>query len=762
MCPRLRLLCVFPLLWLAFLPAATGFSTATAQDSLPTADFDLDIVFGCGPFLVQLVNNSSTNTSTFAWHIDGATIPAPDAPNPIVQVQQAGTYNIQLIAGNAHGADTIVREVVINGAPRADFSYDYELGRLELRTNNLSVNAFSFEWDFGDGNSSTQTNPIHTYSTDGSYLVRLMAFNDCGQDTFQQTVDVVTPPKAGFYLPEDTACAPFTVLPVDTSSDNADSFYWSAVGANTDSSIQQQPAFTYTSPGTYTLVQQVANAADSSSVSRNLTVLGAPDAGFVINYSLGDSTIQLSNTSTGGDTYAWQFGDGQGSNAFAPSHTFNEEGAYEVQLQVANACGTDTAMASVTIAKPPQAGFQLSATEGCAPFTPDITNSASSNTDHYFWMAEGASPSAATGAIPAFTYTDPGVYRIIQTVSNEIGSHADTLVVVVKSPPEAAFEVAASGASADFQAAPSNAESWSWSFGDGFSGNGQETMHVYGAAGTYQAMLVSANECGRDTVVRSVKIDGNLPEPRIHRSDSVGCVPLTVQFEAANPADSIHHWQWDFPGGVPAQAEVASPIVKYNTPGLYPVRLVASNPFGTGVDTLQLAVRAMALPAAAFDVSRSGLQADFQNQSQGGSLTYFWDFGDGATSTAANPLYVYPEPGDYTVRLATANICGTDEAERMISLRPSSQARPHWLDQLKLYPNPVADNCQLEVQAKRPARQIEVFLFAPEGRLLWTQSYGFQTGRLAIQLPTAQYPPGLYTLALGREGQWLCRQIVKK
>ena len=168
MCPLPRLLCVLPLLWLAFLPAATGFSTAPAQDSLPTADFGLDIVFGCGPFLVQLVNNSSANADTFAWQIEGATVPDPDAPNPIVQVQQAGTYSIQLIAGNAHGADTIVREVAVNGAPRADFSYEYELGRLELRTNNLSVNAFSFQWDFGDGNSSTQTNPADIYSTDGS------------------------------------------------------------------------------------------------------------------------------------------------------------------------------------------------------------------------------------------------------------------------------------------------------------------------------------------------------------------------------------------------------------------------------------------------------------------------------------------------------------------------------------------------------------------------------------------------------------------
>jgi PKD repeat protein len=747
---------------LAFLPAATGFSTATAQDSLPTADFELDIVFGCGPFLVQLVNNSSPNANTFAWHIDEATLPDPNAPNPIVQVQQAGTYNIQLIAGNAHGADTIVREVVVNGAPRADFSYEYELGRLELRTNNLSVNAFSFEWEFGDGSGSTQTNPVHTYSTDGSYLVRLVAFNDCGQDTFQQTVDVVTPPEAGFYLPQDTACAPFTVSPIDTSSDNADRFYWSALGANTDSSTQRQPAFTYTSPGTYTLVQQVANAADSSSVSRNLTVLGVPEAEFTINYSLGDSTIQLSNTSTGGSTYAWQFGDGQGSSAFAPSHTFDAEGDYDVQLLVANACGTDTATASVTIAKPPQAGFQLSAAEGCAPFTPVITNLASSNTDQYFWTAEGASPAAATGANPAFTYAEPGVYRIIQTVSNDIGSHADTLVLLVKGVPAADFEFTTNGASADFQAAPSIAESWSWFFGDGFNGTGPETTHVYGAAGTYQARLVSANECGQDTVAQAVKIDGSSPLPSILRSDSVGCVPLTVQFEATNPADSIHHWQWDFPGGVPAQAIAPSPTVKYITPGLYPVRLVASNPFGTGVDTLQLAVRAMAAPAAAFDVSTSGLQADFHDQSQGGSLTYAWNFGDGATSAATNPLYVYSEPGDYTVRLTTANRCGADETERTVSLRPSSQARPNWLDQLRLYPNPVTDDCRLEVQANRPARQIEASLFAPEGRLLWAQSYGFQSGQLAIQLPMEQYPPGLYTLALGWEGQRLYRQIIKQ
>lgn len=760
----LRSLAVFLLFSLALLtepPVASGATPHTAQDSLPTADFGLDVVFGCGPFLVQLINYSSSNATEFQWWIEGVTTFDSSASNPIVQLQQAGDYNIQLIASNDCGADTIIRSVEVNGLPEANFSYDNELGQLELRTDNLSVNAYAFQWDLGDGSSSTQTNPIHTYSTDGAYTIRLIAFNDCGQDTFQQTVDIVTPPQAGFYFPEDTVCSPFAATPIDTSSSNVSTSHWSAPGGIVVYSAQEQPVFIYSTPGTYTLTLTVVNAADTSSVSQNLTVLGQPQASFVINYSLGDTVVVLSNTSQMADSYTWQFGDGQESNAFAPTHAYSDEGTYTVQLAVANACGADTAASSVDILKPPEAGFELSTSQGCAPFTPVVSNTASSNTDHWFWTAEGASPAAATGPSPSFTYTTPGVYQIIQTVSNELGSRSDTLVVTVKGPPAAAFDYMADGASVAFQAQYSNADDWDWSFGDGNSGTGAQITHVYDSPGVFEVSLAAENECGLDSKSRFVKVEGNAPQARIIRSDSLGCVPLTVNFSANNTGDSIHQWQWVFPGGVPAQATEPSPVVKYYDAGVYPVRLLVTNPFGTGVDSLLTAVQVRAQPETSFTVLMNGLQADFHDQSTGGGLSYLWDFGDGGSATASHPTHTYSESGQYTVRLAAANLCGVGQIEQEISLLPTAQTQTEWLKTFKLFPNPATDRCQIRVQAQ-PSKQLKVVLLTAEGQRVWGQQYRFLGGSLSLEVPLGKCLPGWYIIALEQEGQWAYRSLLKQ
>jgi PKD repeat protein len=83
--------------------------------------------------------------------------------------------------------DTVYNDQVFSVLAAADWSI---LGS-EVTMTNLSANATDFFWDFGDGNTSTEINPVHTY-LDGQFFITLIASNECDADTFQFEVIILT------------------------------------------------------------------------------------------------------------------------------------------------------------------------------------------------------------------------------------------------------------------------------------------------------------------------------------------------------------------------------------------------------------------------------------------------------------------------------------------------------------------------------------------------------------------------------------------
>jgi PKD repeat protein len=331
--------------------------------------------------------------------------------------------------------------VSVGGLPSASFSLQSTLGQTAVTTANNSAEADSYFWDFGDGSTSTALAPEHSYAGDGAYTVTLIASNACGSDTAVQTVEIVTPPAAGFSLSAASGCAPFTVAVTDGSSANATAWSWSAPGAEPASSEEQNPSFTYASPGVYTIYLEASNAAGSSQDSLEVSVGGLPSASFSLQSTLGQTAVTTANNSAEADSYFWDFGDGSTSTALAPEHSYAGDGAYTVTLIASNACGSDTAVQTVEIVTPPAAGFSLSAASGCAPFTVAVTDGSSANATAWSWSAPGAEPATSEEQNPSFTYASPGVYTIYLEASNAAGSSQDSLEVSVGGLPSASFSL---------------------------------------------------------------------------------------------------------------------------------------------------------------------------------------------------------------------------------------------------------------------------------------------------------------------------------
>ncbi|MBK8554891.1 MAG: PKD domain-containing protein [Lewinellaceae bacterium] len=640
----------------------------------PTAAFSASPTVGCAPLTVSYTNATTGNASSYQWQFPGGTPATSTDQNPSVVYNTAGVYNVTLIATNAGGNDTLTLSNYINvgAAPATGFSTALN-GTMATFTN-TTTGGSSYSWDFGDGNSSTQTNPVHTYATAGMYTVVLTATNACGTTTSTQTITVVLAPTALFAATPTSGCAPLTVSFTNQSTNNPTSFSWSFPGGNPATSVEENPTVVYSLPGTYTVTFTATNTAGSGTVTQTnyINVGTVPSSGF--SSAINGAVVDFSNSSTGANSYTWDFGDTGSSTATNPSHTYTADGTYTVVMTAINNCGSTTSTQTVTIITPPTAAFSASATVGCAPFTVTFTNNSSSNATGFEWAFEGGTPATSTDVNPVVVYSQAGTYAVTLTATNTAGSNTSTQTgfITVATAPSSDFSSDVNGAIVDFTNSSVGASSYSWNFGDGNSSTETDPAHIYTADGTYDVMLIATNDCGNDTTVQTITIV-TPPTASFGAATTSGCAPLTVQFNN-NSSSNATSFEWIFDGGNPASSTNANPTVVYDTPGTYTVVLTASNAAGSNTSTQTNYITVGTVPAAAFTAAVNGAVVDFTNNSSGAN-SYSWDFGDANTSTAANPSHTYAADGIYTVVLTATNACGaTTSTETVTIVTPPTAA----------------------------------------------------------------------------------------
>lgn len=161
----------------------------------PVSSFNTVPSTPCAGTTVTLRDQSQNAPTNWQWIITPATHTFVNATNansssPDVQFSALGTYTITLIVSNFAGDDTLIKTVDVKfTSPMAAF--DVAPGGLGYIFIDKSVGAFFYNWNFGDGNTSTLQNPSHTYAASGSYTITLTVSNPCGQVNASKTISVV-------------------------------------------------------------------------------------------------------------------------------------------------------------------------------------------------------------------------------------------------------------------------------------------------------------------------------------------------------------------------------------------------------------------------------------------------------------------------------------------------------------------------------------------------------------------------------------------
>lgn len=327
----------------------------------------------------------------------------------------------------------------------------------------------------------------------------------------------------------------------------------------------------------------------------------------------------------------------------------------------------------------PVAGFDATPVSGIAPLTVSFTDTSTGNPSTWSWDF-GDTSALFSEPDPVHTYTLPGSYTVILTVSNPSGSSSATKSIAVNKPVSelvAGFDAAPLSGDAPLKVtftdtSTGNPSSWSWDFGDGSSGSSEKSpSHIFQKEGSYIVTLTVSNEFGSDKISQNIivnKADESVkPEALAGVSQKDTSDPFTFRFAdySYNPGGTR---VWDFGDGT--SSTEAFTTHTYTKPGTYKIILTVKNSVGSDTDEKWARVTDTSLPVvptADFTFSPSSgpvpLTVQFTDKSQGDPTAWSWEFGDKTTSDEKNPVHIFTgenSPLSISVKLTVSNNQGSN------------------------------------------------------------------------------------------------------
>lgn len=316
----------------------------------------------------------------------------------------------------------------------------------EISFSNFSVGD-TFEWDFGDGTTSTEFEPTHVFEEPGNYIVTMIASDSLScnlADTVSLAIDIFSPEdfQPGFDIQFDCETSEATLLNTTGGDDFLD-FYWIINGDTLYTTYNATHQFSSLSGEQSVSLLAIDEGCEiDEAVTENLSGLVDVEASAENLASTECSlTVQFENSSVNATEYFWDFGDGFTSTEENPVHTFADYGTYDVTLTASNpnSCnGEDQTTGSVTLILPPpiDGSMTLSQTGICGELILEGELDNTNNMAAFTWFVDGEE----VGSDPVFTFDAAvdGLYEvdveIVPTGCNTPFLVSDTITLVSELP----------------------------------------------------------------------------------------------------------------------------------------------------------------------------------------------------------------------------------------------------------------------------------------------------------------------------------------
>ena len=643
------------------------------------ASFSMTPPNGCSPLNVSFTDLSTGGVTTWNWTFGNGN--SSPLQNPGAIYITPGVYPVCLTASDGVTTNTFCDTVIVYDDPIINFAANDSFGcaNLNVTFTNLSITGSgiaSVIWNFGDGNTSTNINPSHTFSI-GIYDITLIVVDSSGcltQGEKLSYIESVIPPSANFSATNNQNCAVPTVVNfTNTSTLSGGATYAWDFGDGTPISNLQNPTHAYTIFGSFDVQLIVNKNGCIDSITKfNFVNLQPQDADFTVNNTLicsGQSVSFTDQSLLQANSWSWDFGDGTPfGTSQNPSHSYSTAGNYTVTMtaNIPNCNDTETKVNLITVNPNPTTTFSSNVTDTCStPFLVDFTSTSSPGVSYNWNFGDGNN---STLANPSHIYTSNGSFNVSLTVTDvNLCTATESLPSSINiSPPIANFNIDSSFGCApktititDLSTSDNVITSWEWDFGDGNTQIGPNNpSHIYTDTGTYNISLVVTDNLGcTDTLDpgvdvilgQSFNVNFSSTPPTACKIDPIFFTNLTDTLFINNV-----QWVWNFgDGGVDNTFE---PEYQYGDTGFFNVSLNAIHngcSSDTTIDSIVRIFPPIALFTTSFDCINL-FNVEFQDNSIGPE-TWLWSI-NGDSIFDDTTTYTFPDTGVYNIVLYVENL----------------------------------------------------------------------------------------------------------
>ncbi len=648
-------------------------SPALAQT--PVANFNANTVSGCSPLIVDFQDQSSNDVTEWEWDFGNGGI--SNKKNPSAIYFNTGTYTVRLTVKNGSGASNTITKtafITVVTEPVVNFTTDKNSGCspaviqfTDLSTTPPGTNITTWKWDFGDGGTSTQKNPVYSYRTPGSYTVTLSIGNDKGCTkliTRPNLIDVGIGVKPSISFVDPNVCSAPATITFNSNSIGPGTLSYAWRLENGQTSNNKSITTTYNANGNYGVTLTVMSSFGCfDSITRRVDI-GKATTDFIIPASICPKTpAQFLNNSTPRPISAkWIFSNGTTDNNNNGLTIFQNPGTYTVTLINTYLACVDTLVKTITVATSPPISFTASDTAKCQPSLTVNFNNTTTGTSFNWDFGDST---VSNQSNPSHTYTNYGDYDVTLIATGNNGC-IDTLVkpafIKIRKPVISFAGLPAANCvpfNFNFKAIVDtieNVTSYNWDFGDGSAGSTLESpSHIYAVQGTYPVTLTITTSSGCTetfSLPNAIKV-GTIPTPDFVADITNACGDPGIQL--TNLSTGATEFLWTFSDG--SSSTDPNPQHIFADTGWVSVTLTAINN-GCQDSITKIDYVYIQPSISKFDYRpdcNNKLEYTFTDKSIGAN-SWEWNFGDGTTYSGQNPpTHVFPGDGSYIVSLLTTN-----------------------------------------------------------------------------------------------------------
>lgn len=663
---------------------------------------------------------------------------------------------------------------------------------------NQSNNCSTYLWDFGDGTNSTDINPTHVYTSYGDFNVKLVSTGGCGSDSITKTAFVSVQPTnpCTYEMPStgkdvETSCNGILLDNGGSSNyiDNSSSMTTIApTGATTITltftSFNYQAGYDFLSiydgpdttstlignfSGTTLPLGGTINSTSGAITLKQRTNAGTTMSGFVLNWQavVGSSAASCNfkvsdTTSCDGlidftdlsancpSSWLWDFGDGTTDIAKNPTHVYQTNGTFNVKLKVANPFGADSLIKTqlITIYKPLDPSLSFTDTTHCGPTNFFIT--ATKNGEGYLkWF------DSPTSTIPIDTnlifatplISAPNTYYYVEMQQDKpslYGGKTDSIGGAFQNYTQNVQR----GEVFNCYAEAKLVSVLVWA-----TGAGNRTIELWNSSDNVILSKTVYIPNGKSRVYLNfdLPIENNLKlygpaTPNLARNNGSGTT--------GNP-----YFLFPYPYNISNLVSITTTTATTTPNNLYYYFYdweVKPAPCKSNRVPVHIAISSN-IPNSSFTYNQNIGQ--FTNTSLGQGNTYNWSFGDGGTSTIANPVHLYATNGTYYAKLITTNSCGTDSTIQTIVITNASINESSLLKNFNIYPNPTNHSVNITLTSVT-STDASILIYDLLGNTIYSENITINTTEYNHKVDVSTFGKGIYFISLKSNNTTISKKLI--